>query len=340
MKKILIIIGILLLFMFPAVSAWGPATHTYITNDLLDNPEGCPILTMCGENDENRAAFMAGSEIPDITVVYYFEHGGAKYIATHNWGFQQLVMSQATNDREKAFAYGIAQHLISDSVAHQIVIPSVIIRSGVPNWLVHPLAEQKYDSQLKGKYPEIAEQSKLMFDAIIYGPYGDRYIEMVQNAIYSSGETINVEEHAIKLAQAFDSFYDPDNGSFKPSGISIFGLYPIISGIADFISPISGITGMANMDAALVKTMSENRRVFNNWGDRHGLVPHGLDDLHAADEEGNTGNFTIYFMIFSIIIITVPIGLYLWRKNPLFLLLIPLKILLVIIWFAIIYVSL
>jgi len=338
MKKIIIIIGILLLFMCPAVSAWGPATHTYITDELLGNPEGNQILTMCASTQDNIDAFTAGSEIPDITVVYYFEHGGEKYVATHNWNFQQSVMSQAENDREMAFAYGIAQHLISDSVAHQIVIPDVIVGTHVPNWIVHPLAEQKYDSQLKGKYLYLEEKSKHMFDAILYGPYGDRYIEMLEIALSKTSQ-IDVEDHVIKLAQAFDSFYDPENGSFTPSGVNIFGFYPIISGIADFVSPLTVIAGQDKMDAALDKTLELNREVFNNWGSRHALIPHGFDDLHAADEEGGTGNFTIYFTIFSIIIITVPIGLYLWKKNPLFLLLMPLKIVLLLGWIAFIYLS-
>ncbi|GAI35011.1 unnamed protein product, partial [marine sediment metagenome] len=192
---------------------------------------------------------MAGSEIPDITVVYYFEHGGEKYRATHNWNFQQEVMDQAYTDNEKAFAYGIAQHLVSDAIAHQIVVPQTIKDTNIPNWLIHPLVEQKYDSELKAKYPYLYEKSKHMFDAIIYGPYGDRYVQMVEDALGENCQ-INVKDHVIKLAAALGNFYNPVNGSFTPSGVGIFGLYPFISGIADAVSPFTSITGVQKMDAA------------------------------------------------------------------------------------------
>jgi len=319
--------------------AWGPATHTYITNELLENYSSTnAILMLCNKNQECREAFMAGSEIPDITVVYYFESGGSKYRATHNWNFQQDVMLQAEEDHEKAFAYGIAQHLISDSIAHQDVVPTAISSQGIPNWLLHPLLEQKYDSYLKETQPEIAEQSKHMFDAIIYGPHGDRYMEMCQNAL---GSTLDVEEHVIKLAAAFDSFYNPDGGNFHPEDVGIFGLYPIISGIADMMSPYTSIGGVDQIDNALFKTLQQNVNIYNNWGARHALTPHGFDDLEDAEEEGNVGIFSFLFMIYIISIFVIPVIAYVYFKK---IMVLPISLGIMIVglvsWFFMIYFSL
>lgn len=297
--------------------AWGPATHTWITNELLENPDGNTILELCSATDENWDAFMAGSMIPDITVVYYFEHGAVQYRATHNWNFQQEVMNQATTDYEKAFAYGIAQHLVSDSVAHQHVVPDSITSHNIPNWLLHPLLEQKYDSHLVQEHPYLDDARKHMFDAITIGPHGDRYIEMVENALGSQVD-FNIRDNIEKLAAAFDSYYDPESGAKKPSGTGMFSLYPAIYGMCNAISPLTGITGVDKMDAAAERTLDENKNVFNNWGARHMLVAHGFDDIAEAENEGNTGGFTIAFSIYLILIFVVPIGVLLYIKRPLF----------------------
>jgi len=339
MKKYIIVLAFLIPLLFSGIaSAWGPATHTKITNDLLNNPQGNAILTLCSQDQECWDAFMAGSEIPDITVVYYFESGGSKYRATHNWQFQQDVFLQARNDREKAFAYGIGQHLISDSVAHQEVVPNAIKDHGIPNWLLHPLLEQKYDSYLKQSNPELAEQSRHMFDAILYGPYGDRYIAMCQNAL---GDTIDVESHAIKLAAAFDSFYNPDGGNYYPEDIGIFGLYPTISGIADWLSPYTSITDVDAIDNAYLKTLQQNKNIFNNWGARNALTPHGFDDLTEAEELGWAGIFSLLFLIYILMIFIVPIVSYLYFKK---LITIPITLAIMVVglitWFFIVYFSL
>jgi hypothetical protein len=315
MKNTLFVLGLIsLLFFIPAASAWGPATHTWITNELLDNPKGNPILEMCAENEENRAAFMAGSMIPDITVVYYFQEGGRVYRATHNWNFQQEVMNQATNDHEKAFAYGIAQHLISDSVAHQYVVPSTIRQTNIPNWLIHPLVEQKYDAQLAQKYPELREQRTRLFDAILYGPHGDRYIEMVENAI--SDEQLNVRDLIIKLAAAFDSYYDSVGGAKAPSGVGIFRLYPFISKICDFIAPLTALSGTYEVDAAAKRTLDENYNIFSNWGARHILSPHGFDEISEAEKDSGVNGFAIAFTMYVLAIFIAPLAVLLFLKKP------------------------
>lgn len=318
MRKVLFLVVFSSFLILPSTAmAWGPATHTWITNELLENPDNNEILEMCSANQDNWDAFMAGSMVPDITVVYYFEHGATQYRATHNWNFQQEVMNQANNDREKAFAYGIAQHLVSDSVAHQKVIPVSIESHSLPNWLLHPLLEQKYDSHLVQKYPYLDDARKHMFDAIIIGPYGDRYIEMVENAV-GAQVNFNVRDNIEKLAVSFDSYYDPENGAKKPTGAGIFGLYPIIYSACNIISPLTSISNVALMDASAERTLDENKNVFNNWGARHMLTAHGFDELAAAEEAGNSGAFTIAFSFYIILIFTVPIGVLVFVKRPLF----------------------
>ena len=340
MKKILLIALFMVIVVLPfSVQGWGPATHSYISNELLDNPEGNAVLMACAQNQECREAFLAGSEIPDITVVYYFEKGGEKYRATHNWNFQQNIMAQATNEREVAFAWGVAQHLISDTIAHQDVVPNAIASHGIPNWLLHPLLEQKYDSYIKETKPELVEQSAHMFDAIIYGQYGNRYVQMVENAIPAG--TINVQEHVIKLAAAFGSFYNPEGGAYKPENVGIFGVYPFVTGIADWMSPVTSISGVDQINTALDKTLQQNRNIYNNWGARHALIPHGFDDLHNAEIEGGAWFFSVMFTIFIIAIFVVPIVAYIYFKKIIVIpIVLAIMVTSLITWFLFIYMTL
>ena len=107
--------------------------------------KGSTIIAECLPYKE---AFLAGSMLPDITVSEYFAEGGQKYRATHNWNFAERVMAESQTADERAFAYGIASHLVADSISHTLCIPDRIRTFNLPNWLIHPLTEKKYDSLL------------------------------------------------------------------------------------------------------------------------------------------------------------------------------------------------
>ena len=334
MKKslILLILMALPLLLSTTAVAWGPAVHSHITDELLDNPGNGEILLMCAATQDNRAAFLAGAMIPDITVVYYFEKGGETYRATHNWNFFQEVYGQAVTDNEKAFAYGIASHLIADSVAHQSVVPDTIKRTGVPNWLVHPLIEQKYDSYIMSKIPGLEEKSENMFAAVTTGPHKDRYIQMVQTALGRLNTDLNVPEHIAKLASAFGAFYEE---GMAPRGTGIFVFYPSIRAICNAVQPLSNIIDVERLDAELDKTISLNYNTFNdNWGSIYSMVPHGFDEIAEADKEAVWFNISITIYILSIFI--TPILVYYFTKRilyvPIIILVLVLGLLFWIIW--------
>lgn len=336
-KKIyfpLILIFVILMINF--VSAWGPHAHNFIINQIKsENPDN-DILKKCLDGGINELSFRAGAEIPDITVVYYFSEGGKNYKATHNWNFQQEVLSRAVTEDEKCFAYGISIHLIADSISHTKNIPNKIMATRVPNWLTHPLAEKKYDSQLLKDKPEVFEQSKHMLDAM-YGSKGDTYIRMIE---YSLGENIqiNVKKEIDNLAYALDSFYED---AFRPKiqESSLFILYPYVDAITNYIHPFVGKWSVTDMYFYLDKSCELSINTFNNWGTRHAISPHGFSELLEADEKA--GIIASLFLI-SLIVISLAFPLFLIYRRKKFryaflsLLLIPL----VILGIAIIYIFL
>ena len=308
-------------------------THTWIVEQLFDNPTGF-IADYAGDEVCKRA-FLAGSMVPDITVAYYFAEGGSKYRATHNWNFQYGVMSQANTKDEQAFAYGIASHLIADSISHTMCIPERIHAYHIPNWLIHPLTEKKYDSLLAQANPGLKQKSKHMLDAVLKGEAflapgetlaqhnarADRYIKMIEGALMDP--SFDVEKNLIRLAFALDSFYQDGKA---PSGGGIFALYPAIDALTDLVYPLAG-GGMDQVQFYVDKALQENRNTLTttNWGTHNEMFPrpHGFDELTAADKSA-VAIFDVLFFTFIIMMFALPIFLMWWRREPRFLIFIPL----------------
>lgn len=335
MKKIIYISFLIgLLFLIPSVLAWGPMSHTYIIDKVKGLNSTNEILVMCLDSGINEEAFRAGVEMPDITVIYYFSEGGKSYKATHNWNFQQEVLSRSVTDNEKCFAYGIAEHLITDSISHTKSVPEKIMLTKIPNWIAHPLLEKKYDSELITKaHPEQTEKSRRMLDAM-YGPYGSRYTELFEYALGENNE-IDVKKETDNLAFALGAFYK-EGLVPKVKDNSLFAIYPYIDSFTNSIHPLIGQWTMDDLYIFMDKSSEMSINTFSNWGSRYSLSPHGFDELLAADKQ------TLYILpglliLFILLSITLPIYLVIRTKKLRYSLLVFLVFPLIFIVLTIIY---
>lgn len=316
MKRLLFLVIFSLVLIMPA-SAWGPHTHTLIAENLFAEQDS-EVIRMCTPYQD---AFLAGSVIPDITVVYYYSEGGKNYRLTHNWNFQQEVMNQARTDDEKCFAYGIAAHLIADGVIHMEIIPDAIESSSIPNWLIHPLLEKKYDSVLVKQYPHLKDETPHMLDAM-FGPKGDRYFEMVEAAI-GDNPVIDVRSDTHKLSLALGTFYE---SAYKPRGETwMFRIYPLVDDLTNMAEPLASDANLGHIHYYFLKSVEQTNNVYNNWGTRYSISPHGFEELSEADE--SAGAFG-WLMMLSMLI---PLGIAVWRRQPLWLLLIPVKFIMLVV---------
>jgi len=324
-KKILFLIIVLSFIVLPTISAWGPNTHNQINLEIL-NENTTTIGEMCGANELNRQAYLLGSVTPDITVIYYYEEGGKNYRLTHNWNFQQELMSRAKTEDEQCFAWGVSAHLIQDGIAHTQAVPKAIKKYHVPNWLLHPLLEKKYDSAIALQHPELISSTPHMMDALD-GPQGERYIELVEYALGENSQ-LDVKNELTKLRMALDSFYD---AQFRPSGANwIFKAYPYIDKLTNFLAPSIGTMNFGDIEYYYEKAKEQTVSVFNNWGTRYQISPHGFTELSVANEESG-----IFFTIILLLAFGIPIFIvYLKRKTRrkwLYLLLIPIILILMVI---------
>ena len=288
-----------------------PNNHNFVSNRLKSEASDLEIVRICLDGGENEKAFRAGSMLPDITVVYYYKEGGKNYKLLHNWNFQQELTNEAITQDEKCLALGVALHLITDSVSHTQAVPTKIGETKIHNVLLHPLLEKKYDSETAIRHSEIINQTAHMLDAM-YGPYGDRYIEMIEDAI---GENIafDVKKEVDNLAIALGSFYDE---AFRPrvQDNSIFAVYVYLDKFTNFVHPYIGKWNIEDMDSFADKNVELTISTFNNWGSRYAISPHGFSELLEADEKA--GRYFIFGLIALIIVsIWLPIHLMIKRKK-------------------------
>jgi len=221
-KLLSLVFCLALLLNVSGVYAWGPTDHTDISNEALNDPQ-LSTSNIAQIIKSQKPCFQAGYMITDVTVIYYYT-SGAKYEATHSWNFQRRMLETAEDSCEQAFAYGIAAHLVQDSVSHNIFIPEQIRATLVPNYVIHPIKEAISEAHIIATKPQSFEEMRRSLD-ILYNQRPD-LIDKVQDAVYaSSGESLNIKALTDVLREAIaspDGFYS-----------SVFALPSIYKSVAE-----------------------------------------------------------------------------------------------------------
>lgn len=145
---VLISICFLSILFIPSIAeAWGPLTHVYLGNQLLETgasliPVGVYSILKKYKND-----FLYGNLSADIYMGRRFQ-GFEKN--SHGWDIAWKMLGAAKSDRRRAFAYGYLMHLCADSVVHNLD------KSKLP--FSHSLIELKSDSIIDKKYRRIMKR--------------------------------------------------------------------------------------------------------------------------------------------------------------------------------------
>lgn len=312
MKKLSLLVSIFFMSMFfmSFVQSWGPFTHTFLSNNIEKNGMDNEIIRMCFDDGINEVAFRSGSMLPDMTVTRYYSQGGKDYKLTHNWLFQQELLSEARTQDEKCLAYGVMAHAIQDSVSHTDAVPKKIKSINIKNFLLHPLLEKKYDSEISKLHPELSEQVPHILDAF-HGQKGDRYIEMIENALGSNID-FDVRLELDNLALAFGSYYERGMAPQDKSN-SLFKAYAYVNKITDSIHPYVARGSITDIDLYINKVGDLTINTFNNLGARYSMSPHGFSELQQADQEA--GNWASIFLIAVILVFTGFPFFLVWKKK-------------------------
>ncbi len=143
-----------------AAWAFGPATHIFIGQHLLDALHLIPP----GIADLLRAypqSFLYGSIAADISFAKKYVPAGRH---CHFWHVGEEILENAGNDRLRAVGYGYLSHLAADTIAHNFFVPRQLMLTSSTKALGHSYWEHRLDIQLGERYTTIAREVVLEYD--------------------------------------------------------------------------------------------------------------------------------------------------------------------------------
>lgn len=342
-KSILWIMYFIFFFLLVVrvVNAWGPYTHGYVNKLLIedDSYQGRIASIIRNNKEYYDACFIA----TDIVVWYYYTHF-SKYEATHSWSFQEEFMKLASNDKELACGYGIAAHLIQDSISHNHFVPNKIRSHSVPNLPLHPIVEAGIEAHVLKNHPEVFERYRKALEVLL----NDKQLLQKFDYAISKRGVVNTEELIRTLNDVMgnpNGFYSkyfmlPDiYYSFAKGNIyvSIFFMlvsvlilyfkilkekkyyYLVILGFALFLSYfffIGGLSALTNYQDAerYLKDSKELTKYIlseSGWGSRYKYDPTGYGEIQQADKD----IMLSYTLTIAIVIVLLISFIYFTRKR-------------------------
>lgn len=121
--------------------AWGPAAHVQLAGDVLSRVALLPaslaaLLTRCAVD------FLYGNVAADVV---FAKRASRVKGFCHHWETGFGLLSDADNDRRRAFALGYLSHLAADTVAHNKFVPHQLMTTRTTLSLGHPYWELRAD---------------------------------------------------------------------------------------------------------------------------------------------------------------------------------------------------
>lgn len=335
-----VLLGLILLVLIAQpVAAWGPNTHVMIYEEMKKEFEfqSSPFKDTITNNEQY---FLAGALVPDITVIYYYTKGG-EYPATHNWAFVDCFTKKVSNQRELAFAYGMALgHLIPDSIAHNQYVPDKIRNMYIPNLPLHPLVEAQFEALILRDHPEIFQKTRTLLNPILRD---EQLLDKLQECISLDYE-LDVRSHLEFLNEAIgdpDGFYTKqfhlpqiyESFAFGNPWIAVvcfaiafalfyvgnrfdiwvvkwlFAAVLLAVGLFFLFGGIAAITSVQDLNYWVELTADESAKVSNqDWDNRFSYDPTGFSTLEQADNQ----IMWVWYLLTAIKIIIISFIVY-WK---------------------------
>ncbi len=142
------IICFLSVLLIPSVAeAWGPLTHVYLGNQILNLGMAAVPAGIYSIIKRYRKDFLCGNLSADIIIGKSFQ---CKEGNSHSWKMAWQLLMAAKTKRQQAFAYGYMSHLSADTVVHNLE------KTGLP--FRHSFLEVKSESIIDKKYRKMLKE--------------------------------------------------------------------------------------------------------------------------------------------------------------------------------------
>lgn len=156
------VLGALALLLLLPGHAWafGPATHIFLGEELLNNLGLLPgwVANLLRAFPQS---FLYGSVAADISF-------GKKYVPagrhSHFWHVGEEIFAAADNERLRAVALGYLSHLAADTIAHNFFVPRQLLITSSTKGLGHSYWEHRMDVHLGDQYTARAREVVMEYD--------------------------------------------------------------------------------------------------------------------------------------------------------------------------------
>ena len=140
--------------------AWGPATHVYLGQGVLESLHLLPgaVRTLIASYPHD---FLYGSMAADISLAKKYVPEGRH---CHHWHVGEEIFESAETDRLKAVGLGYLAHLAGDTVAHNYFVPRQLLLTSSSKALGHSYWEHRMDYQLGDAYMRLARRVVMEHD--------------------------------------------------------------------------------------------------------------------------------------------------------------------------------
>lgn len=130
------------ILIIPSIAeAWGPLTHVYLGNQVLELGAAIIPAGIYGLLKKFKNDFLYGNISADIILGRKFQVHEKN---SHNWDIAWRLLEIAKTNPQKAFAYGYLTHLSADTVVHNLNKAKLPFK--------HSLLEVKADSVVNKEY--------------------------------------------------------------------------------------------------------------------------------------------------------------------------------------------
>ena len=149
------------LFLLPDLAfAWGPATHVYLGQGVLESlhllPQAVRAIIAAHPYD-----FLYGSMAADISLAKKYVPEGRH---CHHWHIGEEIYESAETERLRAVGLGYLAHLAGDTVAHNYFVPRQLLLTSSTKALGHSYWEHRMDYQLGESYMRLARRVVMEHD--------------------------------------------------------------------------------------------------------------------------------------------------------------------------------
>ncbi len=162
MRTLLVAVGALVLLLVLPDAAWafGPATHIFLGQSLLDAlhliPDALAVLLRV-----HPQSFLYGSVAADISFAKKYVPAGRH---CHFWHVGEELLDEADNDRLHAVALGYLTHLAADTIAHNFFVPRQLLVTSSTKALGHSYWEHRMDMHLGERFSGLAREIVMDYD--------------------------------------------------------------------------------------------------------------------------------------------------------------------------------